>query len=94
MTHREVKLLIVDDHPVFRRGLRQIIEEHPCFKIIGEAGDGESGLQLAVTCQPDIAVVDIDMPGRSGFDMARALRKMNSPVKVAFSDHVQRRGHL
>lgn len=84
MTRSEVKLLIVDDHPVFRRGLREIIEEHPCFTIVGEAGDGESGLRLAEECHPDIALVDIDMPRQSGFDMARALRKMDSPVKVAF----------
>lgn len=84
MIDGEVKLLIVDDHPVFRRGLREIIEEHPRFKIIGEAGDGETGIQLAMECKPDIAVVDIDMPGRSGLDMARALRKQNSPIKIVF----------
>ena len=84
MTHGQVNLLIVDDHPVFRRGLREIIEEHPHFKVSAEAGDGESGLRLAQEHHPDIALVDIDMPKQSGFDMARALRKMNSPVKVVF----------
>ena len=84
MTPAEIKVLIVDDHPVFRRGLRQIVEEHPRFRVIGEAGDGESGLRLALECHPDIAVADIDMPRQSGLDMARALRRMNSPVKVVF----------
>src|ERR1051325_4379519 len=84
MTHGEVKLLIVDDHPIFRRGLRDIIEERACFRIVGEAGDGESGLRLALERNPDIAVVDIDMPRQSGFEMARALRRTNSPVKVVF----------
>jgi DNA-binding NarL/FixJ family response regulator len=84
MTQGEVKILIVDDHPVFRRGLREIIEERPRFRIIGEAGDGESGLRLAVKFHPDIAVVDIDMPRQSGFDMARELRRMNSVIKVVF----------
>jgi DNA-binding NarL/FixJ family response regulator len=80
-----MRLLIVDDHPVFRRGLRQILEEHPMgFDIVGEAPDGETGLRLARECKPDIAIVDIDMPRQSGLDMARALQKMNSPVNVVF----------
>jgi DNA-binding NarL/FixJ family response regulator len=79
---REIRLLIVDDHPVFRHGLRQIIEARPPFKVVGEAADGESGLRLVSECRPDIAVVDIDMPRGSGLDVARSLRKGNVPVSV------------
>src|SRR5581483_5303394 len=80
----EWKLLIVDDHPVFRRGLRQIIEEHPRFRIVGEASDGEAALRLAAECQPDIAVLDIDMPRLNGLEMARALQKRQQPIQVIF----------
>ena len=72
---REIRLLIVDDHPVFRHGLRQIIEAHPPFKVVGEAAECESALKLVSECRPDIAVVDVDMPRGSGLDLARSLRK-------------------
>jgi len=74
----------VDDHPVFRRGLREIIEEHPMFEIVGEASDGQTGLRLAAESRPDIVVLDIDMPRLSGLEMARALQKDKVPVQVVF----------
>jgi DNA-binding NarL/FixJ family response regulator len=81
---QKLTLLIVDDHPVFRRGLRQIIEEHPMFEIVGEASDGQTGLELASELKPEIVVLDIDMPRLSGLEMARALQKSKPPVKVLF----------
>lgn len=80
----EVKLLIVDDHPVFRRGLREVIEESPRFHVIGEASDGEEGLRMITELKPRIAVVDIDMPRLNGLEMARALQRVNAPVMTVF----------
>lgn len=79
-----VTLLIVDDHPVFRRGLREIIGENPRFRIVGEAPDGEQALRLAEQLHPDIAIVDIDMPRVSGLDMVRGLHRQELAMAVIF----------
>jgi DNA-binding NarL/FixJ family response regulator len=84
MKQREVKLLIADDHPLFRRGLREVIEENPRFRVVGEAADGEAALRLIAELKPSIAVVDIDMPRLSGLELVRALQKMKSPVTPVF----------
>jgi DNA-binding NarL/FixJ family response regulator len=81
---REVKLLIVDDHPVFRRGLREVIEENPRFRVVGEAADGEAAMRMIADLKPSIAVVDIDMPRLNGLEMARALQKLSTPVTTIF----------
>ena len=74
------KILIVDDHPVFRRGLREVIEENAHFQVVGEASDGAEALGLMTTLKPHIAIVDIDMPHLNGLELLRALRKVASPV--------------
>jgi DNA-binding NarL/FixJ family response regulator len=79
-----VTLLIVDDHPVFRRGLREIIEESSAFRIVGEASDGETALRLVMELKPNIALVDIDMPRLNGLELVRALQERDLPVSVVF----------
>jgi DNA-binding NarL/FixJ family response regulator len=81
---RDVTILIVDDHPVFRRGLREVIEEKSRFQVVGEAADGEAALLLVAELKPKIAVVDIDMPRLNGLEMVRALRKMELSVATIF----------
>ena len=70
----KVKVLIVDDHPLFRSGLRQVIDGDARFKVIGEAGDGEVALQLIREMKPDVAVLDVNLPSYTGLEVARLLQ--------------------
>jgi DNA-binding NarL/FixJ family response regulator len=80
----KIKLLIVDDHPLFRRGLREIIEEQRKFQIVGEASDGRTALVLLTQLQPEIIVLDIDMPGLNGLETARLLQREKATARVVF----------
>src|SRR5687767_183709 len=75
-------ILIVDDHPLLRRGLRDVIAENPRFQIIGEASDGEDAMRLVASLKPEIAIVDIDMPRLNGLEMLRSLRQVPFQVKT------------
>ena len=79
---QQVSILIVDDHPLLRRGVCDAIAENPRFQIIGEASDGQEAMRLVTSLKPQIAVVDIDMPRLNGLEMLRALRQLSFPVKT------------
>jgi DNA-binding NarL/FixJ family response regulator len=80
--NEEIKLIIADDHPIFREGLRQIIEKDSRIKIIGEADNGQKALELIEEKKPDIALLDIDMPKLTGLEV---LKKVSgTPVKIIF----------
>jgi DNA-binding NarL/FixJ family response regulator len=81
---KEIRIVIADDHPIFRRGLRMVIEADPRLKVVAEADDGESALARVVEFQPDVAVLDIDMPPPDGLAVARRLREQRSAVEVVF----------
>jgi DNA-binding NarL/FixJ family response regulator len=81
---REIRVIIADDHPIFRQGLRQVLEMDGKLKIVAETDDGEAALALIEELRPDVAILDIDMPGRDGFEVARSLRDMRLPVGVIF----------
>lgn len=80
----EIKILIADDHPIFRNGLRQLLETEAKFKIIGEADNGETALKLIAAEKPDVAILDIDMPEKDGFEVAQSLFSQSIPVGVIF----------
>ena len=63
---KKIKVLIADDHPVFRTGMRQAIEKDDRCTVVGEAENGEEALQKIVALKPDVAVLDIQMPKMTG----------------------------
>ena len=77
-----IKVLIVDDHPLFRSGLRQVIADDPRLQLVGETGDGETALKLVEDKKPDVAVLDVNLPGLSGLDLARKLQVQHLPTRV------------
>lgn len=72
---QEITIMIADDHPVFRRGLRQILESQHGFQIIGEASDGEMAYELIKTRKPGVAILDIEMPKMTGLEVAAAVQR-------------------
>lgn len=78
------RLVIADDHPIFREGLRRVIEQHPEWHLIGEAADGPAALELIRKHQPSIAVLDIVMPKLNGLSVAREIQCSRLPTAVVF----------
>jgi DNA-binding NarL/FixJ family response regulator len=81
--HETVSVLIVDDHPVLRSGLRAIIETDPSLSVIGEAGDGEEGLVQIEEKKPDVTLLDIAMPRLTGLQVAKIVQERSLPAKLA-----------
>ena len=79
---REVRVLIADDHPIFRQGLRRIIETEPQLKVVFEAADGEQALRWLQGAGADVAVLDLTMPVKDGFAVARAVREQQLRVPL------------
>ena len=80
----DIRIVIADDHPVFRQGLQQIIELESEIKVVGQAGDGATAWQLIQELKPDVAVLDINMPKMKGFDVAREIRAQRLSARVVF----------
>jgi DNA-binding NarL/FixJ family response regulator len=76
------RVFIVDDHPVFREGMKQLVNQQDGLTVCGEAGDYEPALQEILRLQPDLALVDITLPGRSGLELVKQLRSLKQPVKL------------
>ena len=77
-----IRILIADDHPIFRKGLCEVLAEDSGLRMLHEVGDGEEALRLIQTLSPAIAILDIHMPKLSGLQVIRSLWEQRSPVKI------------
>jgi DNA-binding NarL/FixJ family response regulator len=80
----EIRILVADDHPIVRKGLRFSIEEDLGLKVVGEAADGQAALDLIRKLRPQIAVLDIDMPKLDGLAVAREMARQKLDTKIIF----------
>ena len=90
----EIHIVIADDHPIFRQGLRQVIEKDRQLKVLAEAEDGEAALELIRQHQPQVAVLDLDMPRLDGFAVARRMRDERLPAAIIFLTMYQDEMHF
>jgi DNA-binding NarL/FixJ family response regulator len=82
VTKQKIKVLVVDDHPVVRKGLQSCLERQQRLKVVGEASDGEEALVKARELAPDVVLMDISMPRMNGLAVTEVLRKETPKVKV------------
>lgn len=80
----EIRIIIADDHPIFRKGLVQVITADSALNVVAEAEDGETALGLIEQLAPEVALLDVDMPKLDGIGVASAIRERNLPVEIVF----------
>lgn len=73
----DTTIVLADDHPIFRQGLRQLIDKEPGFRVVAETDNGRSALELIATHAPAVAVLDLDMPELDGFAVAERARELH-----------------
>ena len=80
----EITIIIADDHPIVRQGLRQAVEAERNLTILAEAEDGRAALEVITKFRPNIAILDIDVPEMDGFAVARTVRETNPATEIIF----------
>lgn len=80
----QISIIIADDHPIVRQGLRQALETEETFSIVAEATNGCEALEAITKLQPNIAILDVDMPELDGFSVARKIKENRLPTEIIF----------
>jgi len=78
------RVVLVEDHPVFRRGLRRLLEESGGFQIVGEARNGHEAIHLAEIHRPDLVLLDVQLPGITGLKVGHILRRQHERIKLVY----------
>jgi len=89
-----IRVLIVDDHPFVRLGVATLLAQADGIAVVGECSDGSEVLDVAITVEPDVVLMDIHMPGTSGLDATRALLKTRPTVRVLMFTASMVAGHI
>jgi DNA-binding NarL/FixJ family response regulator len=79
---KPINVLIADDHPIFRKGLRDVLRDDPGIRLVAEAGDGATALAQIRELKPQVAVLDLDMPEMNGLQIARKILELKLPVAL------------
>lgn len=79
---KDLRILVVDDHEVFRRELRALLEAHPGWKVVGEAANGRDAAEMVKQLEPDVVVMDISMPEMNGLEATRSILETAPQTEV------------
>jgi two-component system, NarL family, nitrate/nitrite response regulator NarL len=86
------RLLIVDDHPLFRKGVSYLISQIPAFEVVGEASSGREGIDMALTLRPDLILLDLNMKDMKGTEVLKQVKMRDADVRIVIltvSDDVE-----
>lgn len=81
-TSQPVRIVLADDHPIFRDGLRRLLEAEPGFRVVGEASDGAEAVAMARKLKPDLLLLDLAMPKHPGLEAVRELGSSETPIRI------------